>query len=583
MSVSPPSASDGRRGRVLPGQFRSVLRPLLAFSAVMHVLLLGPSLYMLLIYDKVLINRSPDTLLVLTGGVLIALSLNALLDLARTRLLMLSGMLLERDLGARVLAAVLSRAARWGQPAGTGELRDIAVVRGFLTSPGALTLLDLPWLPLYLIVIGLFHPFLALCALSGLALMAALIFLNEHLTRPQIERALLEARQVNQYMEAGLRNAEVVNALGMGEHLAEQWMRRSQVVQGLDLHLSQASTRYLVTGRLVQQMVQVSTMTLGAWLVLRGQANAGVVIAATLILGRMLQPLEGMLLGWKQWAQARQALQRLNEVLARHEPSHEPMELPRPLGRMDLERVIYSPIPGTPPIIKGLSLSLLPGESLAIIGPSGSGKSTLARLMVGLLPAQSGSVRLDGAEISQWSRQRLGPQIGYLPQDIELFAGSVAENIARLGPVDSTQVIAAARAAGAHDMILRLPQGYATDLGGNGHLVSTGQRQRIALARALYGAPQLVVMDEPNANLDSDGEQALITAMKGLRALGVTQVLVTHRPLLLSAVDKVLVLRDGQIERLGPRDVVLAQVLRPVPSGLTSVATQPTFKPRSGS
>jgi ATP-binding cassette subfamily C exporter for protease/lipase/ATP-binding cassette subfamily C protein EexD len=578
MSSSDPSATDRRRWLALRTRLRPILMPLIAFSAVMHVLLLGPSLYMLLVYDRVLSSRSQDTLLVLTGGVLIALSLNALLDLVRTRLLMNAGMLLERELGVRVLAAVLSRSARWGQPAGTGELRDIGVLRNFLTGPGALTLLDLPWLPMYLAVIGLFHPLLALCALTGMLLLGGLTLLTERLTRPQIERALLQGRQLSQYMEAGLRNAEVVNALGMGGQLAEQWMRRNEAVQHIHLDLARVSTRHQVLGRLLRQVLQVMMMALGAWLVLRGQAPAGVMIAATLILGRLLQPLEGLLLGWKPWTETRQALQRLDEVLARHEPDREPMELPRPRGRLDLERVIYSPVPGTPPILKGLSLSLLPGESLAIIGPSGSGKSTLARLMVGLLPAQAGSVRLDGAEISQWSRQQLGPQIGYVPQDVELFAGSVAENIARLGPVEPSQVIGAARAAGAHEMILRLPQGYATDLGGNGHLVSAGQRQRIALARALHGAPQLVVMDEPNANLDTDGEQALITAMKGLRQLGVTQIIVTHRPLLLAAVDKVLVLRDGQIERFGPRDAVLAQVLRPVVP--PTAAEAPHLQPR---
>jgi ATP-binding cassette subfamily C exporter for protease/lipase/ATP-binding cassette subfamily C protein EexD len=568
-------------------RLRPYLWPLGGFSFGMHVLMLAPSLYMLLVYDNVLSSRSTETLTVLTLGAAMALLFNLGLEVARSRLLGLAGMQVERELGPVVLSAILRRAAVSGQIGQTAELRDVAQIKGFLSGAGAAALLDAPWLPLYVLVIFLFHPILGAAAVVGIGVMAGMTWLNERLTRPLVEKAMQQSREVSQYMESGLRNAEVINVLGMSGTLTQQWQQRNDQLLVTQSRMGALVAVLQSSGRFLRQFLQILMMGLGAWLVLTDQAGPGVMIATTIILGRLLQPMESLLAGSKALVELRSSLARIERLLAQFKEREQLMSLPQPSGRLSLERVIYSHRPGEQPVIKGVSLSLEPGESLAIIGPSGAGKSTLARLMIGLLQPQSGAVRLDGTELDHWSRDALGPHLGYVPQDVELFSSSVAENIARLQSLDGEAVIEAARLAQAHDMVSRLGEGYATQLGEGGAAVSAGQRQRIALARALYGQPRVVVMDEPNSNLDTEGETALIKAMASLKARGVTQVIVTHRPNLLSEVDKVLVLRDGVIEALGPRDEVLAQVMRrPVqPVTATPAHTQqqaPTLERKHG-
>jgi PrtD family type I secretion system ABC transporter len=550
--------------RKILSEIKPYFLPLAAFSFGMHMLLLAPSIYMLMVYDRVLTSRSLETLTVLTFGTVVALLLNLALEVARSRLLSLVGMAVERALGPTVLDAILVRAARSGQLGQTGELRDVAQIKGFLSGIGATALLDAPWLPIYLIVIFMFHPAMGACAVVGMIIMLGMGWLSERVTKPRVERSMVQARSVNHYMESGLRNAEVINVLGMGGTLTKQWGFRNDELLRLQWELTTVSTWIQGSGRFIRQALQVAMMAVGAYLVLHDNAAPGVMMAATMILGRLLQPMESLLAGWKGFVEVRSASQRIATLLKVHVSPDAPMALPAPQGKLTIDRVVYGVRMGDKAIIKGVSLGLEAGESLAIIGPSGAGKSTLARLMVGLLRPQGGVVRIDETDMAQWPRDALGPHIGYVPQDVELFACSVAENIARLGALDGASVVAAARQAQVHDMISKLPEGYATQLGEGGMSVSAGQRQRIALARALYGNPRLLVMDEPNSNLDTEGEHALSKVMATLKAQGVTQVIVTHRPNLLNVVDKVLVLREGQVEMFGPRDEVLSKVLRPI-------------------
>lgn len=563
MDASPSPGIPGSASLLgLVREFRPYLMHAGLFSLGMNILLLSPAIYMLLVFDRVLNSRSEETLLVLTLGVMLALGFNFVLDAVRTRLLASIGGALDRRLGPLVLEGILSHAS----VAGSGHvqgLRDVGVVRAFLSGPGVIALFDAPWLPVYLIVIFLFHPLMAVCALVGLALLLALTLFSERVTKPKIELAQTETRTAVQFMDSGLRNAEVINALGMVQNLTSQWQSRNDRVLVTQGAVSGITSWITASSRATRQALQSLMLGLGAYLVLDADVAPGVMVASTVLLGRLLQPMESILAGWKVLVEVRGSWRRLHGLLSARDGARPGTELPAPSGQLTLDRVVFTP-PGKPhPIIKGVSLALMPGESLAIIGPSGSGKSTLARLMVGVWNPQSGAVRIDGADIASWPRSRLGPHLGYVPQDVELFASSVADNIARLGTVDSEALIAAARQAGAHELILSFAQGYETYLGEGGAMISAGQRQRIALARALYGHPRLMVLDEPNSNLDVEGENALVEVMAGLKRQGVTQVLITHRPALLHVVDKVMLLRDGQVELFGPRAEVLAKVLRP--------------------
>lgn len=553
-------------------EFRPVIIHTGLISLGINLLLLVPSFYMLLIYDRVVTGRSEETLVVLSLGAVIALLFMYALDYVRARLLAHSGVAVDRILGPRVLAGVLAQAARL-----TGEdygqsLRNIATLRGFLAGPGIMALFDAPWLPIYLVIIFLFHPLLGAVALTGMIILLIMTYASERLSRPLLEKMAKESRSASRFIDAGLRNAEVLSALGMRTNLAAHWEDRNGQVLTRQGEVSRLNVAMTSSGRAVRQILQIVMLGTGAYLSLGNNVAPGIMLAATILLGRSLQPLESILSGWKSLTEARSALRQLTDMLGKEERQAPPTSLPAPVGNLSVERLVFGFNPGEKAIIKGVSFELEAGTSLAIIGPSGSGKSTLARLLVGLWRPASGVVRIDGADITQWSREALGPYLGYVPQDVELFASTVAENIARLGTVDGEKVVEAARRAHAHEFILRLPKGYDTFLGEGGGLISAGQRQRIALARALYGHPKLVIMDEPNSNLDADGESALLEAMNELKRAGITQILITHRPTLLSAVDQVLVLKDGAVELLGPRAEVLAKITRPAsPSGQLKV------------
>jgi PrtD family type I secretion system ABC transporter len=532
------------------------------FSLFINLLLLVPALYMLQVFDRVLLSRSDETLVVLTAGAVIALGIMMLLDMLRARLLASAGLALDRLLGPRVLSGLMVNARTPGAGEYVHGLRDVGALRGFLTGTGILSLFDAPWLPVYLLVIFLFHPLLGVVASAGAAILVLLAFLNEKLTRRPLEELQAEQRRAGRFIDAGLRNAEVVNALGMAPAVTERWQKLNHEVLLRQAGASRVGGSFSSATRFMRQLVQVVMLGTGAWLVIDLHVTSGVMIAATILLGRALAPVETLIAGWKSMVDARSAYGRLEALLGKPEQEASSTQLPAPAGLVSAERVVFQIRGQERPILKGVSFQLAGGESLGIIGPSGSGKSTLARLIVGVWKPVSGNVRLDGADVAAWPRERLGPYLGYLPQDVELFAGSVADNIARMGEVDSEAVVQAARRAQAHDMILRLPRGYDTEIGEGGTVLSGGQRQRIALARALYGQPRLVVLDEPNSNLDGEGEEALMRALVSLKQEGTTLILITHRPSLLASIDKVLVLREGAVETFGSRAEVIAKVTR---------------------
>lgn len=530
-----------------------------AASLILNLALLMPALYMMQVFDRVFTSRSIETLTMLTLLVALALILGYFVDTVRARALAWAGRSLDQQLSPIALANSLSNAAGNTGAPNAEALRDISQLRTFLSGSGILALFDAPWLPIYLFVIGLMHPMLGMVAALGAVALTGLGLLTEKLTREPTAHALRSSRNVGHHTQSLTRNAEVIVGMGMTQAAVSGWTQRHEALLDAQAELSTATTALSAVARIARQALQVIMLGLGAWLVIDGQASAGIMIAATVLVGRALQPVEQLIGGWKGLLDARGAWQRLQErSLANYRT--ERVTLPEPSGKLDLERVTHTIAPGRPALIKSISLSLAAGESLGIVGPSASGKTTLLRLILGIRQPQSGVVRLDGADLQQWNRDALGAHIGYLPQDVELFAGTVAQNIARLGNVDSARVVEAAQLAHAHDMILRLSDGYDTQIGEAGAVLSGGQRQRIALARALYGSPKLVVLDEPNANLDADGEAALSAAFTELKSRGVTLIMVSHRPALMSQLDKLALLREGALEAYGPTAAMLPRL-----------------------
>ena len=538
-------------------QFRAYFLWAAFFSLVINVLMLAPALFMLQVFDRVVSSRSTETLVMLFVLTLFALLCMAYLDAIRARLLARAAIRLEKVLGPRILASMLRQSAHANRTLSLHGLRDVNALRAFLTGPGIIAIFDAPWVPLFIALIYVFHPLLGTVALGGALLLLALTVLNEKLSRRSLEAMQTDARAAGRFVDQSLGNAEVVGALGMVGNVTQDWREKSDKVLQSQYEANQIGSFLSSTTRFLRQMLQVVMLAAGAWLTIEQHATTGVMIAATIILGRALAPVEALIAGWKSLVEARGAYDRLATVIASESGAPDPMDLPPPKGALAVDNLVFGFRGQDLPIIRRVSFELAPGTSLAIVGPSAAGKSTLARLLVGVWHPNSGAVRLDGADIRSWPRERLGPYIGYLPQNVEIFGGTVSQNIARMGEVDSEEVIKAATRANAHEMILALPQGYDTPVGEGGTLLSAGQRQRLALARALYGNPSLVVLDEPNSNLDTVGEAALADAMRQLKAVGATLVVITHRLPLLSVVDKVMVLLHGAVEKFG----TLADVL----------------------
>ena len=525
-------------------------------SLLLNLAMLMPSLFTLQVFDRVFASRSIETLVMLSAVTLLALGFAYCMDVVRSRALASAGRTLHRLLSSAALEQALFRAATGGR-ADSDRLRDVTQLRSFLGSSGVRALFDGPWLPIYLFVIALMHPLLAFVAASGAVILALLAMLTERLTRDATDATLRRSRRVGRHAESLTRQAEVLVGMGMVAHAIRSWRNSHDELLDEQIRLGATAARLSALARIARQGVQIAVLGIGAWLVIDSGASPGIMIAATILLGRALQPVEHLIGGWKQLIDARGAWQRLSEPDS-ITPSEARLSLPAPDGRLALERVVFTHDTARAPLIKGVSFTIEAGESLGIVGASGSGKTTLARLILGLWRPHNGVVRLDDANIAHWDRNELGTHLGYLPQDVSLFAGTVAENIARLGPLDSVRVIEAAELAQAHDMILRLPDGYDTRVGDAGTRLSGGQRQRIALARALYGRPKLVVLDEPDAHLDAAGQQALKAALRGLKACGSTVIVVGHRAGLLAQLDKIAVMKEGAIQAFGPAAAVLA-------------------------
>lgn len=541
------------------------LAHLAVLSFFVNLLLLAPALFMMQVFDRVLVSRSLDTLLVLLIGMAVALGLSMALDYLRNRLQGVVGNMVSEYLSPATASAVLAQAARRTHSPGAANLRDVNALRTVFSGQGLLAILDVPWVVIYVAVIWLAHPYLGVASAVACLIMLGLALLNDRLTRSNIEALQANAWKTNRYLEASVDNAEVVETLGMRRNLVERWRRMNASVTDLQRPTAQRSVGMASVTRMFRQAVQVLLQALGAYVVITGEATPGVLIATTVLLGRALAPVEQVVGSWRVLAEGRNAFGRLSKLLAQQGEQPERMALPAPKGHLAVESVVFRPPGSDRLVLSGVSMQLAAGESLAVVGPSGAGKSTLVRVLSGLWRPTAGTVRLDHVDLAQWDREELGPWLGYVPQDVELFAGTIADNIARLGDVDSEQAVQAARRAGVHELILTLPDGYDTVIEPNGGLLSPGQRQRIALARALYGDPKLLLLDEPNSNLDGVGEQALADALQALRGK-VTVVVVTHRGNLIQQMDKLLVLEAGKVKEFGRVAEVLARLQPPAPA-----------------
>jgi len=538
------------------------------FSLFINLLLLTSPLYMLQIYDRVLSSRNVTTLVVLSIGAMILFMVYSALETQRSRVLVRIGGSLDRRLNARVFNAVFKGALT--RPGMTGQaVRDLDTVREFLTGSGLFAFFDAPWLPIYLLAVFLIHPMLGVVATIGGISLFILAVLQELATRKTLSDATIAGLNANRTLDNSLRNAEAIAAMGMTGSMLERWQHRRQQTLVLQALASDRAGVILAVSKFVRIALQTAMLGFGAYLVIHNEITSGTMIASSIMMGKALAPIEMAVATWKQLLAARSSYERLSGILTAVRADERRMELPAPKGNIEMERVVAAPPMSNIPVIKGVSFRVAAGDILGIIGPSAAGKSSLARLLVGVWNAHSGVVRIDGSDIQTWNKDQLGPHIGYLPQDIELFEGTVAENIARFGEVNPEAVIEAARLAGVHDMILQLPQGYDTMIGAGGATLSGGQRQRVGLARALYNLPALIVLDEPNSNLDRDGEAALARTLAELKEKKRTTLVITHRPNILASVDHIMVMNSGLIESFGPRDEVLGKYLRPqaVPGG----------------
>lgn len=528
-----------------------------AFSAVSNLLMLVPSLYMLQVYDRVLPSRNEFTLLMLTLMMLGAYILMSALELVRSFVLVRVGAKFDLELNKRVYTASFEQnLKRAGGNAGQA-LADLTNIRQFLTGNGLFAFFDAPWFPVYLIVIFVFEPALGIFSLCGTVVLVALAYLNERVSHKPLAEANSMAIASTTLATNNLRNAEVIESMGMLPNLLNRWFKLHTRFLYLQADASQKAGTVGAITKFVQVSLQSLVLGFGALLAVEGKITAGMMIAASILVGRALAPVQQVIGVWKSFSSTRSAYERLSKLLSENPARANGMELPKPQGVLTVEAVTAAPPGMQTAVLKGVNFGIVPGDVLGVVGPSGGGKSTLARLLVGVWPAAGGKVRLDGADIYQWNKAELGPHIGYLPQDIELFGGSVSENIGRFGDVDADQVVLAAKRAGVHEMILHLPQGYDTLLGDGGAGLSGGQKQRIGLARAMYGDPSVLVLDEPNSNLDDAGEQALVLAINDMRQRGKTVVLITHRTNVISATNKLLVLRDGVAAMFGATQDVL--------------------------
>ena len=558
--------SSGKNANVISEAFRATRPGFLTaifFSLFINILAFVSPLYMLQIYDRVITSRNTMTLIALTVIAVFLILVYATLEKIRSAILVRLGILFSNLSRTRLFDAVLKGNLLQPGRGHTQALRDLDTLREFLTGAGLISFCDAPWVPIFVVGCFLLHSWYGYIATAGAVLIFCFAIANELLTRQHLKAASTSVIVASSYASATFRNAEVLHAMGMLPGLRDRWLGRQDEGLKLQAAASDRAGHLVAATKFLRVFLQIAILGTGAYLSIEQQSTPGAMIAASIIMGRALAPVELAVANWKGFLAARSAYDRIVALFGILPEETEKLPLPAPEGHLSVENIIAVPPGAKDPVLRGVSFALRPGEVLGVLGPSAAGKSSLARVLVGVWSTAHGKVRIDGAEINHWAPERLGRHIGYLPQDVELFSGSIAENIARFNELDEVEIITAARMAGVHDMVQALPAGYNTQIGEGGHALSGGQRQRIGLARALYGKPAYIILDEPNASLDADGEAALLSAIQQLRQDGSTVVLITHKTNILATVDKILVLSHGQVTGFGSRDEMLSKLLGP--------------------
>ncbi len=550
------------RGELRKALFKAKIAFFMAgfFSLFINLLMLVPTLYMLQLYGRVVTSRSEETLYMLTGLVIVLFITLALLEMVRSRILVRIGNKMDKLLSQRVFDALFKLAEKYPGKASSSALSDLTQIRQFMTGNGLFAFFDAPWIPIYIALLFYFHHDYGYFAIFAAIVLVFITILNNYSTKGKLNEANRHNSSAMMFVNTNLRNAEVIHAMGMKDNIRNMWQDKHYSFLRAQSDASASAGVWSNISKITRMMFQSMMLGLGGYLVIHDEVGSGMMIAGSIVMGRALAPLDLMVNTWKQFSSARTAYKRLNALLNDFPKEKEYMELPPPKGELLLEQVVVVPPNGKAPSLRGISMQINKGDVVGVIGPSAAGKSSLARVILGVWPLQNGKVRLDGADISQWDKVALGKYIGYLPQDIELFDGTVSQNIARFNEVDPKSVVKAAQMAGVHDMILRLPDGYDTKIGVGGSTLSGGQRQRIGLARAIYGDPVLVVLDEPNSNLDDVGEAGLIQAINHLKQIKSTVILITHRPNILRVTNKIAVLKNGLLEMYGATNAVLTKL-----------------------
>jgi len=534
----------------------------IVFSFFLNLAALAAPLYMLQIYDRVLLSRNVTTLLLLTLAVAFVYGTSALLEVIRSKVLIRAGVVFDKIANPDVFRAVQKATVLSPSPRHVQALRDLDAIREFFTGAGLLAICDFPWVPIYIIAAFMLHPIYGMLAIISSIITFILAGVNEWVTKKSLEKANQEAILANNHSVATFRNSEVLQAMGMVEALRKRWSEHHEATLGWQAEASNKGGLLIAVTKFNRLLVQSLILGVGAYLVIQREVSPGMMIAASIIIGKALSPVEIAISQWKSFNYMRSAYSRLKGMLDAMPSSEDKMSLPSPKGEVIFDNVVAAPPGSRKPVLTGVSIKIPAGSSVGIVGPSAAGKSSLARVLVSVWPIASGFVRLDGSDLTHWDANQLGENIGYLPQDVELFSGTVAENISRFGEDFSEEdIIEAARIAGVHEMIQLFPDGYNTKIGDGGQALSGGQRQRIGLARAVYRLPSLIVLDEPNANLDAQGEQALLGAIEYLKQQNKTLILITHKTNVLSAVDYIIVMNAGQVQTAGPRDQVLEALL----------------------
>ena len=567
-TVGPDSVLDRMR-RACIGAFSA----LMTYSLCINLLMLTSSIYMMQVFDRVLVSRSGETLVMLSVIAVIALSTMAGLDIIRTRIMQKVGAWLDDQISPVVLNMSITVALGREGRKSPEKLRDLSEIKAFLSGPSAIPILDAPWMPVFLGFMFMLHPVLGWVSVSGAVLLLALAILNDWITRHSSAAASAASAKALGFADSAIQRADIVEAMGMRGSVIDRWNRLNKTALAAQ-NMSSARAGFL-TGvtKFTRQLLQIGVLGIGAWLVIGNELSPGGMIAASILMGRALAPVDQAVSTWRSARSAIDAWRRVRGLLDRDPPETTTTELPEPDGRITVEGVSFVHKGMDRPALRNVSFEVAPGETLAIIGPSAAGKSTLSRLLVGIDAPHTGHVRLDGMEISRWNGEERGKYVGYLPQEIGLIGETVTDAISRLQDNNDNLVIGAARLAGVHETIMNLPKGYDMPIGAGGSALSGGERQRVALARAVYGGPRVVLLDEPNSNLDAEGEKALQRAIDILKTCGTTVIVVAHRPSILRHIDRILVLQDGAVRMIGPREEVLAKVMPSMAQAPAAAAT----------